>query len=107
MIVKQIIRMTNDWIMDGTMEDIHEDFNSVSLPVWDELTYEERLASLASIYEDCETRAEDFTHSECCTPIEQATCAFCIQFFKQQDLLEILMEDLDFMMVDFYAVYGE
>lgn len=99
MIVKQIIRMTNDWIMDGMPEEIHEDLYSVSLPIWDELTYEERLASLSSIYEDCGTRAEDFTHSGCCTPIEQATCAFCIEFFNRQDLLDALMEDLDFMMV--------
>ena len=99
MIVKQIIRFTNDWIMNGWAEDIHEDLDSVSLPVWDELTHEEKLASLASIYEDCETRAGDFTHSACCTPVEQATCAFCIQFFNQQNLLDILMEDLDFMMV--------
>jgi len=107
MIVKQIIRLTNDWIMDGTLDDIYEDLDSVSLPVWDELTYEERLASLDSIYEDCETRAVDFTNSGCCTPIEQAACAFCIQFFKQQDLLDILMEDLDFMMVDLFKAYGE
>ena len=107
MIVKQIIRLTNDWIMDGTLEDIHEDLDSISLPVWDELSHAEKLSALAAIYEDCETRAADFTHSECCTPIEQAACAFCIQFFKQQDLLEILMEDLDFMMVDLFKAYGE
>ena len=101
MIVKQIIEFTYEAIMcsDQNLEDIYDDLESVSLPLWDEMCHSEKLTSLGAIYEDRHTRAEDFTHSACCTPVEQATCAFCIQFFNQQDLLGWLMDDMDFILV--------
>ena len=101
MIIKEIIRLTNDWIMDGgDLEYIHADLDSISLPVWDELCHAEKLSALAEIYEGClHSDPWRYTHSANCTPVEQAACAFCIEYFRQQDLLDILMEDCDFMMV--------
>ncbi len=96
LIVKEIIRETVDWIMSGDSDTIREDLDSISLDLWDDLDYQEKLATLSYIYEN--TEGEDFTHSECCEPVSQAACAFCIEFFKKQDLLDILMEDMDFTM---------
>ena len=97
MIVKQIIRLTNNWIMDGTLED--------NMRTWTRsvckcgtncaiTNYRHSLRYMRIVKQERRTSLK-----ECLTPVEQAACAFCIQFFKQQDLLEILMEDLDFMMV--------
>jgi len=99
MIVREIIKHTyQSCILYNEDEYIREDLESISLPVWDELSLEEKIASLTSIYENCDKRADDYTHSGCCTAVEQATCAFCIQWFKNQDLLGCLMDDCDFMM---------
>ena len=94
-IVKEMIDLAHEWIVNGDSESIHEDLNSVSLPLWDELSDSEKLSTLGHIYENIDD--EDFTHSQCCDPASQAACAFCIEYIKNQDLLEILMDDLDFM----------
>ena len=87
MIVKQIIRLTNNWIMDGTLEDIHEDLDSISLPVWD------GGATLTNYRHSCDMR---IVKQERRTSLTQSAAhqlsrrlVLSVQFFKQQDLLEI------------------
>jgi len=102
-IVKEMIDLAHEWIVNGDSESIHEDLNSVSLPLWDELSDSEKLSTLGHIYENIDD--EDFTHSQCCDPASQAACAFCIEYIKNEDLLAILMDDLDFMMTSVAMEY--
>ena len=94
--LNRVINCAYHWIMDLDQEGLVEELNSISLPVWDDMTNLEKVQNICYVNENREI--EDFGHSELCAREHQATAAFMVEWFRSQDLLEILFDDLDFMM---------
>lgn len=90
------------WSADVVLQCIYDGFPEVlylnqPIPLWDDLTEEEKIDAIRHVRDNI--YEEDFSHSQCCRPIHQATAFFLVEFFKDQDA-GVLFEDLDFMNVE-------
>lgn len=89
------------WSADVVLQCIDDGFPEVlylnqSIPLWDDLTEEEKINAIHYVRDN--KYEEDFSHSECCKSIHQATAFFLVEFFKDQDA-EVFFDDLDFLLV--------
>ena len=91
--LKSIINYSAKLILEN--RDLDE-LDSISAPIWDEMSYQEKFANIEAVYYN--EYNEDFGHSGCCRANGQATAWFLVQYFQTLDLGDFLFDDLDFMM---------
>ena len=82
-------------VRDTDEPDLYLSLERESVPIWEQLSTDRKIECIKYVRENPED--EDFGHSQCCSPIHQATAYFLVQWYREQDS-EVFFDDLDFMM---------
>lgn len=100
MFLQQICKVSAEMVLSAVLDEGFEValyFLDYELPVWDDLSTEERLEAIRYVKEN--KNNEDFSHSGLCKPVHQATAFFLVEWLKTQET-EYFFDDLDFMADD-------